>query len=187
MSNLVKVVNRSIGNVGYMVPDLGVNRTFKPKEMKQLSEDEVRKLSYVDGGLYILKHYLIVRDEKLVSEILGDVEPEYYYTEEEVVDLLNNGTDDELRDALDFSPAGVQELIKSVAVKTSLRDTVKRAIISDFFDFDMNSAIDINEVAKEEVEEKTAKVRRVGTNPAKTEETSLAPKAPARRVIKTAK
>ena len=54
----IKVVNKFNGTVGYDVPELGVHRNFYPKESKDISFDELEKLSFIPGGDDILKNYL---------------------------------------------------------------------------------------------------------------------------------
>ena len=61
----VKVTNRDNGSVGYSVPDLGVHRTFQPRESKEISAEELRKLSYLPGGDVIIRDYLIIDDAEV--------------------------------------------------------------------------------------------------------------------------
>ena len=46
-----------------------------------------------------------------------EVEPEYNYTEEDIRNLLLNGTLDQLKDFLDFAPTGAIEIAKNIAVE----------------------------------------------------------------------
>ena len=86
---ILKVSNRDNGSVGYTIPDLGnLHRTFQPGETKEVTMGELRKLSYLPGGLNILKNLLIVDNKEAVEELIGEVEPEYYYTEEDVKKLI---------------------------------------------------------------------------------------------------
>jgi hypothetical protein len=156
----IKVKNRDNGTVSYVVPDLGnLHRSFQPQEEKEITMDELRKLSYLPGGDVILKDYLVIENAEAVAELLGEVEPEYNYTEAEIEELLKNGTLDQLLDALDFAPEGVVELIKDIAVKTELNDINKRKAILEKTGFNVTSAIDFNkEVA--EADEKSVQSRR---------------------------
>ena len=83
---MINVTNRSHSSVGYPVPDNtnGLTRQFAVGETKQISFDELQKLSWMPGGMYLLQNCLVIKNEEAVSEILGDVEPEYYYTEEDI-------------------------------------------------------------------------------------------------------
>jgi hypothetical protein len=53
-----KVKNRSSNRVMYSVPDLGVFRDFVPGEVKQISHEELEKLSYRPGGVTLISSYL---------------------------------------------------------------------------------------------------------------------------------
>lgn len=159
---LVKVTNRDNGIVGYSIPDLGnLKRDFEYGESKDITVEELRKLSYIPGGMYILKNCLIIDNKDLVEELLGEVEPEYYYTEKEVKDLLLNGSIDEFMDCLDFAPQGTLDLVKRYAVELEINDLAKREAIKEKLNFDVSGAISINKQAAEDNEEKdTTKNRR---------------------------
>ena len=146
----VKVTNRDNGSVGYSVPDLGVHRTFQPKETKEISAEELRKLSYLPGGDIIIKEYLIIHNEELLNELLGSVEPEYYYSEAEVKTLLLSGSLEQLQDCLDFAPNGVIDLIKDLAVTLKIDNMSKRKAIQEKTGFNVTRAIEINEETEEE-------------------------------------
>ena len=148
----IKVTNRDNGSVGYSVPDLGVHRTFQPKESKEISAEELRKLSYLPGGDVIIKDYLIIHNEELLKELLGEVEPEYYYSEDEVKTLLLSGSLEQLQDCLDFAPNGVIDLIKSLAVSLKIDNVSKRKAIQEKTGFNVTRAIEINEETEEEEE-----------------------------------
>lgn len=179
-NDMVKVTNRANWTVAYKVPELGVHRRFAMGESKMLSAGELRKLAWLNGGRVLLEDHLVIDNEELVNELLHGVEPEYYYTTEDVVNLLTYGTEDQLRDALDFAPAGVVSLIKDMAVETKLNDMRKRDIIMAATGFDVTNAIRINEESKE-TEAAEVKQRRAApiNAAAQTEETST--EAPARR------
>lgn len=168
----VKVTNRDNGSVGYSVPDLGVHRTFQPRESKEISAEELRKLSYLPGGDVIIKEYLIIHNEELLKELLGEVEPEYYYSEDEVKALLLSGSLEQLQDCLDFAPSGVIDLIKSLAVSLKIDNVSKRKAIQDKTGFNVTRAIEINEETDEETASKEgAQGRRAAPIAAKSEET----------------
>lgn len=160
-TTIVKVTNRDNGNVGYVIPDLGnLRRSFQPNETKELTVEEIRKLSYIRGGNYILKNCLLIDNQELIDELFSSVEPEYYYTEEDVKKLLLEGTLDQLMDCLDFAPNGVIELIKDLAVKLEINDISKRNAIFEKTGLNINSAIDFNKESKEETAEEKTKTRR---------------------------
>ncbi|MCD8210318.1 MAG: hypothetical protein LUC37_02110 [Prevotella sp.] len=141
----VKVINRNFGRVGYTVPEMHLHRSFAPGEEKNISEEELRQLSYLPGGQAILKDYLIVEDDDLMKELCGEQEPEYHYTEDDVRELLLHGSLDQLLDCLDFAPHGVIELVKDLAVKLKLNDVEKRDAIKEKTGFNVTKAIEINE------------------------------------------
>lgn len=140
---ILKVTNRNNGSTGYTVADLGIHRHFSPNESKDITMDELRKLSYVPGGRYIIENCLIIHNEEAVREILTDVEPEYFYTEAEIKQLLQYGSLDQLLDCLDYAPEGVISLVKNMAVDMKLNDISKRDAIKDKTGFDVSKAIEI--------------------------------------------
>ena len=161
-NDLVRVQNRDNGSVGYTIPDLNnLHRTYQPNETKNITMDELRKLSYVPGGMEILRNYLVILDEEAREEILSDVEPEYYLTKDGVKKLLLEGSLDALLDCLDFAPSGVVDLVKDIAVEIELNDVKKRDAILNKTGFNVTNAININKETTEETE-KVKPVRRVG-------------------------
>ena len=188
-SDIIKVQNRDNGTVGYSIPDLNnLHRTYMPGEIKQITMDELRKLSYVPGGMEILRNYLVILDDEAREEILNDVEPEYYLTKDGVKDLLINGSIDALLDCLDFAPIGVIDLVKEVAVEIELNDVKKRDAILDKTGFNVTSAININKETTEEVE-KVKPVRRLGEKEEKVEAASTGRRTatPSYKIISTTK
>ena len=106
-------------------------------------------------------------------------EPEYYMTEEEIIKWMPTCSLDAFKDALDFAPQGVLDLIKKYAVEMPLNDMEKREAIKTQLKFDVNKAIEINRESKDTEDSAAPAQRRV--KPA--EEPVEAPAAPARRVI----
>lgn len=144
---IVNVTNRNAGWTGYSIPDTGVNRTFTPAETKKIPLTELQQLQYVSGGDYILKHCLVINDKDALSVLnMENVEPEYFYTEAEVRELLEIGTLDQLEDCLNFAPDGVLDLIKQIAVTIELPDVRKRKMISEKTGLNIDNAIMVNKV-----------------------------------------
>ena len=107
-NTIIKVMNRDNGTVGYTIPDLNnLHRNFQPKEEKEVTMEELRKLSYLPGGETIIRDCLIIENEEALKELLSNVEPEYFYTEEDIKTLLTSGTIDHFMDCLDFAPTAV--------------------------------------------------------------------------------
>ena len=146
----VKVRNRDNGTVGYTIPDTGVHRSFAPNEIKYIDKEEILKLSYAPGGEYILKNCLVVYDEEVLNEAIGAVEPEYFYTDEDIKNLLLTGTTDALLDFFDYAGTGAIDIAKSLAVKLELNDIKKREIILEKTGFNVTKAIEIKKAAAED-------------------------------------
>lgn len=159
---LIKVKNRDSGTVGYTIPELGnLHRSFSKGETKEITMDELRKLSYISGGKILLQNYLIVQNQDALKELLSDdVEPEYYYGEEEVKKLLLTGSNDQLLDCLEFAPEGVIGLVKDLAVSLKINDISKRNIILEKTGFNVTNAIAINEETIEDEGEEAKSSRR---------------------------
>lgn len=168
-TDLIEVINRSSGGVGYEIPDSnGLIRTFQKREKKKIPFEEIRKLLYQVGGEYIFTNLLVIKNEEAVKELFSTrPEPEYYYTEVEVRTLLETGTLDQLLDCLDFAPEGVIDIVKDVAVKIKLNDVRKRDAILAKTGFNVSKAIEINE--ETDVEEVSEKINR-RTSPITSEE-----------------
>ena len=151
-NKIVVVQNRGQGRVGYNIPDLGnLQRDFQPNETKEITYEELFKLSQVPGGMYIIENYLIIKDEEVINSLLGEVEPEYNYTDEDVKKIMIEGTLDEFEDCLNFAPTGVIELIKTLAVSLPLNDINKRELILKKTGFSVTNAI--KNIEEEEVED----------------------------------
>lgn len=165
-NTIIKVMNRDNGTVGYTIPDLNnLHRNFQPKEEKEVTMEELRKLSYLPGGETIIKDCLIIKNEEALKELLSDVEPEYFYTEEDIKTLLTSGTIDQFMDCLDFAPIGVIDLVKDLAVKMEINDIRKRQAILEKTGFNVDKAIQINKETSEEETpvEKTRRAQPIST------------------------
>ena len=158
---IVRVTNRDNGHVGYRIPDMNnLVRDFSANETKNITVEELKKLAYISGGPTLIRDYLIIDDAEVVKEVLGEVEPEYYYTEEDVKNLLLTGSLDALKDCLEFAPKGTIDLVKKLAIEMPLNDISKRKAILEMTGFNVDAAIMVNEETKEESND-TQKVRRI--------------------------
>ena len=112
----------------------------------------------------------MITDPEKPGGISTVVEPEYYYTDKEVKELLLNGSTDELLDAIDFGPEGTKSLIKKWAVELPVNDVKKREIIKDKLYLDVTAVL-INSAPEEEVTEKEEvterRVKKTGEGAAK--------------------
>lgn len=182
----VKVKNRSgNGIVGYTIPDMGnLRREFQDGEEKILTYEEIRKLSYIPGGSMILKDYLIIEDKNVLKELNYDIEPEYFYSKEDIIKLMQTGSLDEFLDCLDFAPEGVKESIKNIAVELPLNDVAKRQAIQEKLGFNVTNAIENLKIIEEDIVEKKETVKRRAAVPSKSDsDTSNSGNTGARRVV----
>lgn len=146
----VKVKNRSKSTVGYNIPEDRIYRSFAPGETKEIEITELEKVNYQPGGSVILNEYLLISDKEIAEKFnTNSIEPEYWMTEEEVVDLMKHGSLDKFLDCLDFAPEGVIDLIKSLAVSMPLNDMAKCDAIREKFGFNVVKAIQLDKESKE--------------------------------------
>lgn len=160
--NKVLVVNRAACSVSYNIPELHVERSFRPLghpgDRMMISPEELQALSYTHGGKILLDRYLMI-DEPAVQEQLGiEVEPEYNYTLEDIRKILTSGTDDELEDCLNFAPAGVLDLLKREAIAMRLDSHKKRKMISDKLGVNLEAMIKNDIIIKTSAEQTGAEV-----------------------------
>ena len=163
MENSINVKNRSASVVIYNIPDANIRRTFTPGEVKKVKYSELEQLTYQPGGIEILANFLQILDENEVQSFGIRTQPEYYMNEQQIIDLLKNGSLDAFLDALDFAPQGVLDLIKRLSVQLPLNDVAKRKAIKDKLGFDVETAVRLVEEEKKEDEAPatTAPTRRV--------------------------
>ena len=177
---LIKVVNKYNGTVGYNVPDLGVHRNFYPNESKDITFDELEKLSFAPGGEAILKDFLEIQNKEAIAKLFAtELEPEYHYTKDDIKKLMQTGTLDQFLDCLDFAPQSVKEIIKDMAVELPLNDVEKRNAIQEKLGFDVNRAIEIKNTKYDGGEEDTSgdfgRINKRRATPIKSENTTAAP------------
>lgn len=188
-NTIIKVTNRSNGSTGYAIPDLGnLQRVFQSGETKELTMEELRKLSYIPGGMFLLRNNLVLDNPEAVAELLNDVEPEYYYTEEDIKTLLTTGTLAQFEDCLDFAPEGTINLVKKLSVDLELNDVSKRKALLEKTGFNVTSAIEANQMDEEEVvtETKTRRAAAINKTPlSTTSERRSAPVTSKYKVVST--
>lgn len=158
------VTNRSGSRVIYNLPEMNnLHREFEVGETKKISEEELYKLSVRPGGLNIIAHYLLIKERKAMQDIGLKPEPEYYMSQVEIKNLLQNGSLDQFLDCLDFAPEGVIEIIKDMSVKLPLNDVSKRQALYEKTGFNVDSAIANDEAMKTDAERESgqASKRRV--------------------------
>lgn len=171
-TDLISVRNRNNGDTGYMIPDRHIIRDWHFNETKKIPFEELRAFSYMPGGQYTLKNLLVIENEEAIELLLNEkVEPEYFYNEDKIKDMLLTASIDEFADFLDFAPSGAIEMAKSLAVSLEVPDTRKREMLSKKTGLNINNAIMVNHVMEEETEEvkEEAPKRRVAITEEKAE------------------
>jgi hypothetical protein len=176
------VKNRSASRVHYSVPELGIkSRDFMPGETKRISKAELEGLSYLPGGLKLIRNYLLITDEEARAEFIGHVEPEYNMTESDVKNLILYGSLDEWLDCLDFAPAGVIDLIKTLSIELPLTDTVKMAEFKKKKGVDLARMIRAKQEEEAEIAAAQAQQSQAPQRRVQPQQAPVAPQAPARR------
>lgn len=140
-TRMLTVKNRSASRVIYRIPEEHIRREFAPGEVKQITYDELGKLSFQPGGRELMIEYLQITDEAALRSVGIKAQPEYYMSEGQVVDLLQTGSYEAFLDCLDFAPAGIIDLIKKYAVSLPLNDYEKRKALKEKTGFDVDRAI----------------------------------------------
>ena len=179
-STLIKVLNRDNGAVVYEIPEMnGLKRVYQAGEIKEVTFEELEKLSYMPGGMPLLQDCLVILDnDEAIKRILGHVEPEYSYTKDDIINLMKNGSLDEFLDCLDFAPEGVKDLIKTLSVDLPLNDVAKREAIFNKLGFNVDNAVRIEKESTEDEEEKKPTTKR------RVQKTQTKSATPSRRVVK---
>ena len=156
MSNLtrdskIKVTNRSNGTVILKVQDRHFRAELNPKETRVLNYGDILDVAAQPGGRNLIYNFLLIQDAEALRQGLNvKEEPEYWLTEEKIPSWMNTCSLDEFKDALQFAPQGVLDLIKKYAVSQPLNDMAKRIAIKDALQFDVTLAITNNEKSGED-------------------------------------
>lgn len=154
MSDLVKITNRDNGVAGYRIPDLNIYRRFTPGETKEVPLSELKALQFTSGGDAMLRDIFVIKDQSALAALnMMDMEPEYYYSAEDIEKLLFEGSLDQLEDALNFAPDGVISIIKDIAVKKEIPDMRKRELITKMTGFGVQNAINVNHILEDDSQE----------------------------------
>jgi hypothetical protein len=183
-NRLVTVRNRNNGATGYAL-DNNFYRNFNPGETLKIPFEELERLQYAPGGQYILDNYLVVEDKVALDDLNMTVEPEYFYDENSVRDLLFAGSIDAFADFLDFAPNGAIELAKKIAVEEEIPDVRKRDMLSKKTGLNINNAIMVNKImdAEDEKKEEEAPKRRVQIEEPKAGTKERRTEAPAPKIV----
>ena len=158
MAEYAVVENRSAGKIVYIIPGMNIRKDLAPGQSIRVPKEEIEALAYTNGGMDLIKNYLLVKDEETLDNLNVHREPEYYMTADQVVRLLKEGSLDEFLDALDFAPEGVIDMIKDLSVQLPLNDVAKREALKNKTGYDIDTAIKNNLADKAPEEETVEKV-----------------------------
>ena len=160
--DLIVVRNRNRGGTSYPID--GNWYSFEYNQVKKVPFSHLRTLTYTNGGRYLLDHCLVIEDKEALAQLNMQVEPEYFYTDKQIEEILFNGSYDEFADFLDFAPEGAIEIAKNLAVIKEMPDMKKREMLSEKTGLNITNAIMVNHVMNEDnkdAEEEAPKKRRV--------------------------
>lgn len=156
-TDIVSVQNKVNATVVYQVPDLNnLIREFRPGEIKKVPMDELRRLSYDNGGRVTLQQYLFIDNKEAVDELLGETAPEYFYTQDDIKTLLVSGSIEQFEDFLNFAPIGLKDTMKDMAVDIKVNNVKKRELIKEYLGLDVSKAIELLADDKNENDEKSS-------------------------------
>lgn len=148
------VKNRSASRICYRLPEDGIRREFAVGESRRISHTELEKLSYQTGGRELMANFLQIQDEEALKNFGIHTEPEYNMSEEQIIDLIKNGSLDAFLDCLDFAPVGVLDLVKKFSVTIPLDDYKKRQALKAKTGFDVDVAL--KNIAAEKAEDENS-------------------------------
>lgn len=177
------VKNRSFGMVSYKIPEANIKRNIQPGETIIVTYDELVKLAFQPGGRELMEQFLQIADVEARQELGLKTELEYDMSEQDVVDLLVNGSLDQFLDALDFAPEGVKTLIKALSVKLPLESTSKRKALKERTGFDVDAALANSEPDNEDEEAAKNETHTRRVQPAATNSTPARRTTPKYNVI----
>ena len=154
-NTMYNVKNRSSSVVVYKIPETNLRREFAPGETKRVPFGELEKLTYQPGGRELIANFLQIMENEVTDDLNVHREPEYNMSEEQVRDLILNGSIDAFLDALDFAPLGVIDLIKTMSVQLPITDMAKREALKAKTGFDVDKAIENDRASKEDNKKET--------------------------------
>ena len=140
-TTMYNVKNRSAGVAVYSIPEMGISRSFQPGETKQISAEELDKLTYRPGGMALLANFLQIIEPEAIAKVGLNPQPEYHMSEQDIMKLMKTGSIDEFLDCLDFAPPGVIDLIKKLSVSLPLTDIQKVSALKAKTGFDAAAAL----------------------------------------------
>lgn len=171
---MIEVQNLTDNVVAYNVPETGLLREFAGQQVRKISAGELRMLYSARGGKALLENYLSIKDKDLAKEFnISDdsFDHEYNWTEKDVDTVLKYGSLDALKDALEFGPDGIKELIIDRAVALKIPDTNKLKAIEEFTGRNVTYMIEVLSLNKDSSDDNAAhRTRRVSEDTPQTQE-----------------
>lgn len=171
---LIPVQNLTASVVSYIVPETNNVRHFNGQQLrKDITAGELRALYATKGGRVLIEDYLGIKSKELAAEfnISTDVfEHEYSWTQDDVDKVLQIGSIDALKDALEFGPEGIKQLIIDRAVQLRIPDNNKLAAIYEFTGRDVGNMIKLDTELENPEEESPRKGRRVTSSNSNTQQ-----------------
>lgn len=166
---LIPVQNLTASIVSYIIPETNNVRRFSGQQLrKDITAGELRSLYGTKGGRVLIEDYLGIKDRELAQEfnISTDVfDHEYSWTQKEVDEVLQTGQLDALKDALEFGPEGIRQLIVDRAIELRIPDNNKLAAIQEFTGRDVGNMIRLDVELENPKEETPSRgTRRVVSN-----------------------
>lgn len=144
--DLVQVQNLVDHTVVFKDEDTHRRIVFNAYEPKKLTAGILRRLYYSHGGEILLRNYLSVKNAELAKEFgVSEDTIEYNWTQKDVDAVLTTGSLDELKDALDFGPDGIKDLIVDRAIALRIDNVSKRQAIKEKTGSDITTMIDLKD------------------------------------------
>lgn len=153
----VDVTNRKSCHTGYTIEDYNLQgghltRNFAPGETKTVTVGELQSLLSTEGGRACFNDYLVIKDKDILEYLTNgeEIEPEYFYGDDEIKHIILEGTLDEFEDCLNFAPAGVIDRIKQLALELEMPDARKRKILLNKTGYNLDNNIIINKAMNDD-------------------------------------
>ena len=177
------VISKYNGYVSVSLLNSGIKYIWNSINDKQeLNIEQLKQILNTPGGREILENKVTIQDKEAIEELGLNVEPEYYYSERDVEDLLKDGSLEQLQDAIEFAPEGTVSLIIETATKIKLEDRNKIKTIKDMTGADVASMIDISADSLKEEKETGDHARRAAVYKEEATEETAPPVSKYKRV-----
>lgn len=98
-----------------------------------------------------MANFLQIQADEVLKNLSIETQPEYFMNEEQIIDLIKNGSLDAFLDCLDYAPVGVIDLLKEYAVSIPLSDYKKREAMREKLNFDVDKILANKKAEEEEV------------------------------------